>query len=180
MSFEQLSLFLDVLLLVFLGVMIFVAVRLSKGLTNFRSNRKQMGDQIAALSRSIDQANAAIINMRATTAKTSEQLKGLIEESKRMSAELEIMNEAANNTAKRLEKASSMQGGRSPRTPITGNVKAREKESAFNIQDREFDEPAAKPRAEFEDDMDMPEGLQSQAERELYRALKKRPSSGRH
>lgn len=180
MSFEQLSLFLDVLLLVFLGAMIFIGVRLSKNLNNFRANRKQMGDQIAALSRSIDQANAAIINMRASTAKTSEQLKDLIDEAKQMSAELEIMTESAGNTAKRIEKAA----GRSPRTPITGNVKAKDKDfdkaSPFDIRDRDFSEPSAPPRDDFGAEDDMPEGLQSQAERELYRALKKRPSSGRH
>lgn len=170
MSFEQISLFLDILVLVFLGVTIYVAVRLSKGLTAFRANRKEMGELIQRLSTNIDQANAAIINMRATVAKSSGQLKDLIQEARDLSSELQIMNEAANNTAKRLERASGVARTTTPRT-------AREPEtpSRFAIQDREFEQPSTAPR---DDDEDTPEHLQSQAERELYRALKKRPAGG--
>lgn len=178
MNMEALGLMLDVVVLVCLGATIYFALRLSRSLGAFRENRKKLEELIAALSHNIDQANAAILNLRATGTKQTEKLQELVKESRALFSELQVMNEAGNNLAERLEKATDSKSSRP--APQPGEFTRPE---PFLIHDRDFEE-SAEEDTDWGEEEPLPPELQSQAEKELFRALrkiqKKPPASRRH
>lgn len=188
MNFELIGFFLDIAVLVGLAATICFTLKLSRNLSVIRNDKQKLGELIASLSKNVDQANAAVINMRATGTKTADHLQDLINQAKLISDELQIMNEAGNSLAGRLERSSGSRPAASARPqartvepPLEPAVRA----PTFFIHDRDFDEDDAGNEGwGADDDVAVPDELQTQAERELYAALrksqKKSPVSGRH
>lgn len=104
MSSVYLSLFLDVLVLVFLGVTILYVFRLSKALAGFKQHRREFDSVITNLLSSIDQAERSVQTLKTISAQESGHLENLIEQSKALSEELRIINDAGESMASRLEK----------------------------------------------------------------------------
>lgn len=103
MSGEILSLLLDIVIMVFLGVMIFFALRLSNSLNAFRAHRQDFDTVISDLLESIAKAEKAIQTLKETGEKETSELRQLLRESRALSEELRIINEAGDSMAKRME-----------------------------------------------------------------------------
>lgn len=215
MQESVLALGLDVLVLVFLGVMIFYCLRLSNSLNVFRAHREAFDRVIRDLLSSIDQAEKSIHNLKEVSRREAEDLNELISMSRGLARELRDVNEAAGNMAKRLEQQAErnrkimvgdegdIYGAQVPERAMEeratrkavadprGKQQAvrRNKEPdvpSFMIRDPDY-EPleSLEGRLEteasndgflydsFDDDEDEPSGsLQSQAEKELFQALR--------
>lgn len=172
MNALSVSLVMDILVLLCLGVTIFYAVRLSRSLNNFKTYRQEFLKLIGDLSRNIEKAESAIQGMKKASTDTGEHLQELIDESRLLADELRLINDAGNNLAGRLENLAEQnskiaRGGTKP----AGGAAA-EKNQEFFIQDREFEEesPNESRTAEV---ASIPEELSSKAERELYEALQR-------
>ena len=100
----DIGLLLDGLILVFLGVTIFYAARLSLFLKSFREGREGIGKLIRDLSVTIDRAEESIRSMKENAQAAAGGLQEVINESKFLSDELRFMNEAGDGLATRLEK----------------------------------------------------------------------------
>lgn len=203
MAGSLLSIVLDIVVLVFLGVTIYYTVRLSKSLNAFRTQRNEMKKMIDVLVQNIDQANSAIVGLKAAGKSSGERLQEMIEESARLLDELQLMNQSGNNLAQRLESLADGSASRSAALREDDIMRRHERHerddfhgrgdagmgSPFSIQDRDFDQPyeepvqKSSPWGDDEGDIaeDVPSNLQSRAERELFEALarnRKKKSSG--
>lgn len=98
-----LSVFIDFVVLLFLGATIFYVLRLSKVLGEFKKQRNQLDSVITNMISSIDQAERTVHSLKQTGAKEVADLEKLVNESKSLSDELKIINEASESMAKRLE-----------------------------------------------------------------------------
>lgn len=179
MTGQVLSIMLDIAVLVALGFTIFFCFKLSRSMTNFRQHRQDMGKLIDRLSKNIDEALRAIDGLKMAGDRSGRDLQKIINDSKAMAEELQIINESANNIATRLEKlaengsALPQEAAQPKNFPATPARKpAITDRPAFFIHDRDYSDEA--PVSEEED---VPEHLQSQAEKELFAALRKKPSS---
>lgn len=184
MSFEVLGFLLDVFVLVCLGATIFFALRLSKSLNNFKAYRDEFNNLVKTLSQNIDQAQRAVINLKAGSHETADELNDLIKKARAMRDELQLINEAGNSLAVRLEGLAQKSGrafepASSSSDPwfddededIEEFMEAAEDDLPFSIHDPDFSE---KPARENVSD----KTFQSQAERELYQALMGKRKAG--
>ncbi len=219
MSGELIALLLDIVILVFLGATIFYVMRLSKNLNTFKAHRREFDNVITSLLSSIDQAERSVQTLKQVSAQEAGDLGELIRQSKAMSEELRIINEAGEGMAKRLEKLAeknriavqashpsaqsfSRKVSRIPThriqedpvhdsrkqdyTSTLKNVEKSEEDMempSFMIQDRDIADldtleshlDSSVSNDAFDDDNNndvMPKDLQSQAERELFDALR--------
>ena len=138
-----------------------------------------MGKLIDRLSKNIDEALRAIDGLKMAGDRSGRELQKIINDSKMMAEELQIINESANNIATRLEKLAENGSAVPQGAAQTKNIPATPARNpavtdrpAFFIHDRDYSDEA--PVSEEED---VPEHLQSQAEKELFAALRKKPSS---
>jgi hypothetical protein len=181
MTGQAFGILLDTLVLAALGATIFYVLRLSKVIGAFRGHRKDMEKLIAGLSRNIDDALRAVEGLKQSGETSGKNLQKIINESKSMADELQIINEVSDGMAKRLE--SLIMKGKSaphefeinetfsfPASVSTDKVPDRKnpEKGGFFIQDRDYE-----GGEQVEEDFDMPEELQSQAERDLMDALRK-------
>ncbi len=197
MSSVLMGFVLDVLVLIFLGFTMYFALRLSKSLNNFRVDKKEMKALIGTLSKNIELAQNAIEGLKVTSHNSGKELQNLIHESRALFDELQIMNEAGNGLARRLETLAERRQGGTPQDLPDSDYAQEERPNSdrgtsFLIQDRDFEESDDDDFGEAgfgwndgdDRDQNIPEDLQSQAEKELYRALqqnkKKRSAGGRH
>ena len=172
-----LGLILDVMVLVFLGVTIYYAMKLSRSLNSFRSYRQDFEKLLDELTRNIVEAQRAIHNLKITSGDAGKNLEKTIRESRLLADELQIMNESGHSLAKRLE--GGIDKNRRSAPEETASAKSRRNPEAmpsFSIQDREFGDDSDTESHDWTSD-DFPEHLQSQAERELYSALQKSKKS---
>lgn len=209
-----LALGLDVLVLVFLGVMIFYCLRLSNSLNAFRAHREAFDRVIRDLLSSMDQAEKSIQNLKEVSRREAEDLNELISISKSLARELREVNEAGENMAKRLEMLAERnrkivagdgggfempeddmyEGGRisssvtveQPGAQVTAKSRRGKSEAeipSFMIRDPDYEplgvledrlETSASNDVFYDefDDEDVPGSLQSQAEKELFQALR--------
>ena len=191
MSSVALGLMIDIFLLFSLGMTIYYAMRLSGHLNNFKTYKEDLQTLIVQLSSHIDEAQTAMTNLRATGEETSEELIDLIKESKGLSEELQMINQVGDNIANRLEllsegtsqerklksSAESAQAfpdkpSAPPRDIAAGPAGEADDLPGFFIQDREFEDEGA-----MDDDVEIPADLESEAEKELFKALQKRRSA---
>lgn len=192
MDTEYLKLIFDVVILAGLGGFMYYAWRLSKALSNFRATRNEFDGIMHQLGLHIREAQTAVAQLREATKKGDSKLQKQIEQGRLIADELQLMNQASDNLASRLEVLAS-QGARTAKEydqsesfdldddNIDDNIrdflpkksaqkapkKAPKEEKGFMIQDREFDG--------FDDDDAHDSALDtlgSAAERELYKALK--------
>lgn len=198
MQDSGLGLILDVLIVVLLSATIYFAARLSVYLKNFRQGRAEMDTLVRTLSESVLRAQEAITGMQQTADDAGKELQRLIDASLEISEELQLINEAGNNLATRLEGVAERNrriaeqidasSGFSPDTrdrtssgSSTIKTKADPSDSPFVIRDPEFDawnddfdEEEDDTGFFFSDDDDKgwdEESLMSQAEKELHAAL---------
>ena len=224
MGNDFVALFLNVSILVLLGATIIYVYRLTKSLDNFKEHRRQLDSVIANLLSSIDQAERSVLALKQSSAENAGELEHLIAQAKGLSDELQIINEAGESMAKRLEKLAEtnrkivqpshkipdyaqFDDGEKISSPVhrskVGAQKKMTKERydstlkrvdkgqsaeggdfpSFMIQDRDFEDMDSlgnrldssvsnDGRDAASDDEPMPDNLKSQAERELFDALR--------
>ena len=100
----MLSLILDVVVLVGLGVTIYYCIRLSKNLNAFREYRAEFTLMLQDLTKSINKAQASIENLKKSSQSAKEELSGIILEGDKLKEELQLMTAAGDSMASRLEK----------------------------------------------------------------------------
>lgn len=174
------SAFLDIAVLILLGVTVFYAAKLSIYLRDFREGREDMEALMRTLAESVNKAQTSMERTRITAQETAQGLEELVKESKFLSDELRFMNEAGDNLANRLEKLAerNSQAVVAKSEPMHFIEEYEEEEfyediaprpeekTMFSIRDPEFE---VVPPGE-ESAPERP--LQSRAERELLEALK--------
>lgn len=165
MSSEILALIMDCVVLLFLGVTIIYAYKLTKSLQDFRAHRSEFDSVIANLISSIDKAERAIHTLKQTSAQEAGELERLIEQAKILSGELGIINQASEGMASRLEnlaeKNSKIARG-------ADDFEVKPKKSSQKVKTKESDMPSFM----IKDVDEREEHLQSQAEKELLAALR--------
>ena len=187
-----LSFVLNIVIIVLLGATIYYAIKLSRSLNDFRTYREDFEKLLDELTRNISDAQRAIHMLKTTSGDSGKQLHDVSLKSRALANELQIMNELGERLAQRLEALTDKNKTSKPRSPEPAPVDYSEPARktqfgtndgpSFAIQDREF---GAEDDASFVEDeevfTDIPEHLQSQAERELYNALmlNKKKTSGR-
>ncbi|MFN3700229.1 MAG: DUF6468 domain-containing protein [Alphaproteobacteria bacterium] len=190
---------IDVLVLTGLAVMIFYCIRLTKALNNFRQYRQEFNTLVSELSRNIEQASGAVENLKNASFEAGEDLQKVVNNARTLCDELQLMNDMGNALANRLERLSDtgrsalnqkpdFDSGKAPAANgangangSNGSAKNGSKPPpAFFIQDRDFEE-GADPSENYmtddfaeDDDDDGADAFESQSERELYAALKKK------
>ena len=171
------GLFLDLIVIVLLGATIFYAMRLTRYLEQFRSNRSDMERLIRDLSMQITRAQEGIGTLDTLAKESSDELRGLLNKGRAMTDELQLITEAGDSLATRLEQLSMRaRTGEDPyespaRDAPVFSAPARPSPSSsspsaslFTIRDPDFEH----------DDDGLDDGLGSQAEKDLARALRKR------
>ena len=98
-----LSLILDIVILVLLGATIFYAIRLSRHLDAFRSNRSDMERLIRELSSQITRAQEGVSALDEAAKDSGDELRSLVSKSQSITDELSQMTEVGNSLATRLE-----------------------------------------------------------------------------
>ncbi len=101
---------LDLIILVLLAATIFYSVRLAAGLKAFRESRSELSSLLEKLSVSIEQAEEAIAGLRVAARESGNELQETINQARSLSEELQFINEAGDNLAKRLEDLASRSG----------------------------------------------------------------------
>ena len=189
MSIAILSLIMDVAVLAGLAATLYYAMRLTRSLEGFRKYRQEFGALIADLSRNIEKAHAAIQAMRSASTESGGNLQDVIDEARLLADELQLINQASNSLASRLEGLAQKNNpaARTPDVPYQPRAEMPDAPSApmkasyfanapkargpegkaaqpFVIHDRDYD--ADSEEGELK-------GYESQAERELFEALQK-------
>ena len=191
MSFTVLSFIIDIVVLVFLIITMYYAIRLSKSLKNFRIQRKELKGLIRQLSDNIDEAQNAMEGMKVMAQHSGQDLQKSVNDARAMIDELQLMTQSGDSLAQRLEglaeKARETNQGAAGKT-VQENYEfekpyreiKQEDTPSFAIQDKEYEEEVKEDSLWQEDDGSMPADLQSQAEKDLFMALKKnrKKSSG--
>jgi hypothetical protein len=191
-------LFLDLLMIALLGATIFYAFRLSRHLETFRSNRSEMERLIRDLSTQITRAQEGISALEETAGETGKELRDLVLRGKELSDELQLMTEAGNSLATRLEDlatrnrviaeetrqaaVNTVYPGAKPLaakpvewpTPDGRSGKSKSSsdvgDASFMIRDPDFGADDLSEGSKDADDF----GFESQAERDLAAALRRR------
>jgi hypothetical protein len=162
MTGSVVAMILDVVVIGLLGAVLFFAIRLQKQLHEFREGRDEFGRMVQEMSASVTQAEKAIQGLRDTARASGRDLQAQIDVARSLSDEMQIITEAGDNLAVRLERASEKGGGAS-----TG------KAAGFAIRDPEVEKGEINLKDEGLSDEDDDGGrLHSRAERELYEALR--------
>lgn len=206
-----LGLILDIVIIALLGATIFYAIRLSRHLDVFRSNRSDMERLIRELSMQITRAQEGVSSLDAAAKESGDELRDLVNKSRALSEELAMMNEAGNSLAGRLEGLATRNrviademgsnalnmvtpGSRSrmlgsatssslsapPRAPAGAAPPAPKSEepssggSFFSIRDPDFQTFTGTSAPSESDDEFSDSGLESQSERDLAAALRRR------
>lgn len=162
---HTLSMILDGAVIVLLAAVIFFASRLSLYLRDFRAGRKEMERLVRELSFGVERADRAMAGMREAARESGRDLQALINQASALSEELQMVSDAGNSMARRLETVAEKSGRRA--APASGRG-----QQGFSIRDPEFN---SSPGDDADDGSFMAEddasGLQSRAERELFDAL---------
>lgn len=99
----QLSFAFDILITCLLAATIFFAVKLSRHLDSFRSNRANMENLIRELSNQITRAQEGISVLDELSSNRGDELRRSITKAQALSDELQLMTESANSLAEKLE-----------------------------------------------------------------------------
>lgn len=195
-----LGLILDIIIIALLGATIFYAIRLSRHLDVFRSNRSDMERLIRELSTQITRAQEGVSALDEAARGSADELRDLVNKGRALSEELAIMNEAGNSLASRLEGLAtknrviademgasalnmitpgsrpqpSLVAERRPAAPVEDVPKASFKPAGFMIRDPDFSETKGEDKELSEEDRDFAGGFESQAERDLAAAMRRR------
>lgn len=142
----------DVILLAALGVVMYRAWQLSKQFAEMQANREAFEQLIQALNIATARAEGAITGLREAATESADGLQSKINAARALSDELEIMVQAGDSLAERLQDlAAKSRGAPSPATPPAETPVAADTK------------PATQPR--------------TKAEKELLEAVKARQKS---
>ncbi len=101
------SLILDVLILVALGATVFYSINLSKQFNKLQADKKAFESLIRSLNLASSRSESVINSLKETALGGSEDLQEKISRARGMSDELEIMIQAGDSLANRLEELAS-------------------------------------------------------------------------
>lgn len=99
----MLGMAIDILLLLILGVTMFFGLRLSRQFSEIKADQARLATLVGQLNEASKRAEGAVASMKKTAIETSEQLQGRIGKAQALSEELEIMIEAGDSLAERLQ-----------------------------------------------------------------------------
>ncbi len=99
----ELGLIIDVVILLFLAATIFYAMRLSSQLKILKDSKAELENLVSNLAINITRAQEAIREMHDVADDSGAQLHGLLKKAQGISEELEIITEAGDSLANRLE-----------------------------------------------------------------------------
>lgn len=194
MGGSVLSVILDIVVLIGLGVTVFYCIRLSKALNNFRKYRQEFNTLVGELGKNIDHAHDAIANLKNSSFEAGEDLQKVVNNARKLTDELQLMHDMGNALANRLERMSDTGRAKMNEKPDFGldeikrpankpgmsarqtSQKPRSDSSdapSFFIKDRDFDKGDLREDGEVMTRDLGDDGFDSQAERELYEALMK-------
>lgn len=202
---SNISLVFDVVITCLLAATIFFAVKLSRHLDSFRSNRASMENLIRELSSQITRAQEGISVLDELSANRGDELRSTISKAQALSDELQLMTQSANSLAERLEtmairnkslvdemdeKAlglvfpSGAATSSKPVPPLTAVRTPRYEETLAKTSVKPKDEKSSDSffairDADFEDDEGDKNHFSSQAEKDLAEALKRRIPKGK-
>jgi hypothetical protein len=200
---DILGLIIDAVIVVMLCWTIYVATKLSRNLEIFNKTKKDLSVLITQISASVTTANDALGTFKSAVNESGGVLDKRISEAKMLSDELELIYQSSNRVADRLEKltegAPRPANARRHETEVAPSQKKTDvksgskdvswikkkldkasggKESAagglFSIRDPEFEQGLKESAENASVEWDGPEDIESDAERALYKALKKR------
>ncbi len=188
MSSNLVSFFLDIAVLIFLAATIVYVIKLTRSLNDFKAHRREFDGVIANLLSSIDHADRSVKELKQVSEVEAAELSALISQSKIMSEELRVINEAGDAMAKRLEAAAENSRKTVEKTPpLSSKPRGRRVDYASKLKnirkpaipdsDDELpsfminDEQAPSVGADEVSGNDDFDGLKSQAEQELFAAL---------
>lgn len=123
------GLLIDAVLLIFLGLTLFIGIRLSRQFSEIRKDQNRIAELIGNLNIASGRAEKAVQSMKQTAIDTGESLQGRIGQGQALSEELEIMIEAGDSLAERLQKIAESsrkavgQTAENRKTPSRGAVK---------------------------------------------------------
>lgn len=190
--FSNLSLVFDIVITLLLGATIFFAIKLSRHLDAFRSNRSNMENLIRELSTQITRAQEGISELDEMSASRGDELRRSISKAQALIDELDVMVESGDSLAKKLEamatrnreivdeidtKTKDMLYPAKPSTPRQSTTLVAEKRPRYEdtLAKASITEDDASPFAIRDPDYNGDgESYGSKAERELAEALKKR------
>lgn len=146
-----LSLILDLAMTLMLGCAIFYAIRLRRILKTIQDGKDEMRNLVALLGQQIAGAQNAIGQLQNTAEDAAHNLQDKLITGRELATELELMNEAADSFASRLENLASknreiMEGLETARLQATGarnNMRpsaGEEVAGLFQIRDPDFSE----------------------------------------
>lgn len=100
---SQISFGFDILITCLLAATIFYAIKLSRHLDSFRSNRADMENLIRELSKQITRAQEGISVLDDLSITRGDELRKIVSRAQELSDELQLMTESGNSLAERLE-----------------------------------------------------------------------------
>lgn len=162
-----LSIALDIIVLICLGVTVFYVIRLTQSLDAFRETRKEFNAIMRQLSQNIDDARHGVENLKQASETFGGSLQKTINESRKMAGELEKINQVSQGLLGQLE---SLDRGI---FDMVGEEEAQDVDE-FTIFDRDY--PDSEPDQEEEQQpvaSSSPSIFSSQAERDLFDALER-------
>jgi hypothetical protein len=204
----QLSFAFDILITCLLAATIFFAVKLSRHLDSFRSNRSSMENLIRELSNQITRAQEGISVLDELSSNRGDELRRSITKAQALSDELQLMTESANSLAEKLENMAvrnrtiidemddkamglvypgSKPATHQPVAPLTAVKTPKYEETLTKAKAEKVAEAFFAIRdpdfEEGDDEQDSfsssNDGFSSQAERDLAEALKRRTPQGK-
>ena len=181
MTTEYLKIIFDLLILAGLGGFIFYALKLSRALNAFRAHRNEFDAIMKDLTKHIDDAQIAVNELKETSQSSGDDLHKLIRDAQHLSDELQQINDISESLASRLENAAERSRGGLERSDreygdeYGDNVSSisrpkKSKNNEFMIHDPDFGDDED---PQIDNDPEA-EKLSSAAERDLFRALKKK------
>ncbi|MBU6234467.1 MAG: hypothetical protein KGQ41_01365 [Alphaproteobacteria bacterium] len=202
MEGAPISLILDVVILVLLGLTIVYAARLSLQLRRLRDSKSELDKVVKDLIRNLDRADRSIAGLKESAREAGGDLQSAIDRAISISDELEVINDSGNRLAARLEglmdtarpmvsgggsrpAAAPMQAAApaQPQTQADGGSYAKhlrkldpadEKiaRNTFAIRDTDVERGIDPLDNKDMADDEAAQGLYSEAERDLFRAMK--------
>lgn len=203
----QISFGFDILITCLLAATIYFAIKLSRHLDSFRSNRSDMENLIRELSTQITRAQEGISVLDELSAARGDELRAIVSKAHALTDELQLMTESGNSLASRLETMAvrnraivdemdqkalgfvypGAEGGTdrsaSASAPLTATRTPKYSETLTKAKaEKPVDSMFSIRDPDFEDeesDAIPDDGFSSQAERDLAEALKRRAPKGK-
>jgi len=159
----NIAIIIDIVILIALVATSVFAIRLSRQFSILHTDRESLENLVTNLSNAVDRAESAIQSMKKTAMTEGEGLQASINKSRQISQELEIMIEAGDNLAERLQNIA--QSSRKAVKPA-----AQTKITEFSEDKKKNTEKPESPTKKTK--------YRSRAEQELFEALQAKQSKG--